>query len=1072
MGLPLLKFWPFQGFKNSCPRTEVSPQEMTGPSLDWLVTSLRKLRRRAGSAIFGDTWSSGAEVAGILESKWSAKCRRLIAARLDSLTDNYPTVLGLVTEEATLGAAQLFFRNTNGTDSWRVVGQEWSTTHYPAAPTAQPELSVIPFVYENQWGGLTLSRLKTELERRYLCAGSREVRQFGHELAWPAYTGTPMRWNGRFNTATGSGTEKCEVFPLGLIPPLQVPDCGAGNDLGASTVGPWKGSDAFFYTLVFENERGEWSMWPIPRPPNSAWVGFTGFGYFQVDSANPTHYFDRVTFTNIACGPPGTVRKHILRTTKVDVAATQGSVFPPLNALGICLTIEGNGQTTATLDDANDLSLNFDPRIMEMLERGQQWPPRARVLGRFDGHATLADLRPNPAALILCPWKGGTVNAPIDSISTDPFPIYTTTAYSVKVTPTAIVVREVTSNNETDTTYLFADAPTLRKMVDRINTNSTAAAGVSKTCSSFTLWGGFPTGFLNASNLTNLKVGMVATHANLPAGTTIVALYATHPVAGSNVVQISRLPTAAIVAGSVTFTDQSLNTTSPALWGAGVVLGADASESCDELLRTYVGPQATWANNASTLTLIAGATNIGYAGYISPGMFITSGAWAAGTIVTAVNTTTGVVTLNANSSRANNSTDELVEFAYDTGDTAAAASSDQNGCGFVRAFGNAFPVVLYWRKSYLDQFADAIYDSIFSVASPGYAQDSINTWHRRNRHSGPAEFGPLMGVAEVLNTQLEFHVRGVVALMNPRDSDTHEDADYRKTVMDWGHGARSPYAICSGNGWAIYLSDEGIFARGLGAQKVLLSRALYDAGRPVGSRGELEYAIKQCIAASESGADTYKLHAKVLGSVLHVRYHTADSATYPNREIRYDFSASIGRQGLAEVLDDQGQPFPWSAPLTLRCSVSTLIGLSDGIHHYAAFDSNAGTADGRVDEIDTGTQDNGTAVVPVGYLGPAQPPDLNRARPVKVRALTKKSATGLSIYVARDPEKAPASSTYDSVAIGSSSADDFERTLAILPSTVIYAKEMVAVKVGDTGAGECPEVAQLEVEYQPEDSTI
>ena len=125
----------------------------------------------------------GAEVTGILPAKWGALCRRLIPARLRTLTDNYRTLVGLVIEEATAKAAQLFFRNTNGTPSWRTVAAEWSTTHYPAAPTAQPNLSVVPFVYENEYGGVTLTRLKTEKERRYLCAGSRDVRAFGEEVA-------------------------------------------------------------------------------------------------------------------------------------------------------------------------------------------------------------------------------------------------------------------------------------------------------------------------------------------------------------------------------------------------------------------------------------------------------------------------------------------------------------------------------------------------------------------------------------------------------------------------------------------------------------------------------------------------------------------------------------------------------------------------------------------------------------------------------------------------------------------------------------------------------------------------
>lgn len=1256
MAFPLLKLWPFEGYRNSSARQDVSPQEMTGPSLDWLVPD-KKLRRRAGSDILGDTWpdglkqtlycasgrvatvtvTSGAftetninttagthddsdatldgaqaagdlvnvgagiyrveyaldaftvggtisfvrvimrarttgtgisldelapsingttrgtaqsptasyasyqwdfttdpadsqpwtiaklaaqkfglwydlrtttnattaagsvpelkvevhgpmgpEVTGILPAKWGALCRRLIAAKLRSLSDGYRTLVGLVTEEATAKAGQLFFRNTNGTDSWRTVGAEWSTTHYPAAPTAQPNLSVVPFVYENQWGGVTLTRLKTELERRYLCAGSRDVRAFGDDICWPGYTGTPMRWNGRFNTATDSGSEKCEVFPLGLIPPLQVPTPITGTDLGTSTVGPWKGDDAFFHTLVFENERGEWSMWPIPRPPNSVAVGYVGFGYFKVGTT--LHYYDRVTLINVACGPPGTRKRHIMRTTKVDTAATSGAVFPPLTSLGICATIENNSETSVVLDDANDLSLNFDPRIIEMVERGLQWPPRAQLMGRFDGHATIGKLRPNPAALILAPWNNGTINAPITCTSTSAYTIYGTTSYFVRVSPTSITLRSMTGTNETDLVYPPAGtsttmaAYTLRMLVDQVLNNSTTTT-VSHTCSTFlyvaSTWVAY-TVLRTTPVVADVEVGMHVVHASIPEDCVVTFV---HDSGGYTYFDLSKQPTAAITDGAVSFWKAVANTTTPSLWGIGLVPGADGSQSCNELLRTYVNELSTFANGSTTVTLAA-TTN---ALHIMPGMFVMDAlgtAFTSGTLVTAVNTTTGAITVSAATLRVNGGASEAVIFYYDTGDTTAATSSDQNGYGFVRAFGNALPAVLYWRKSYLDGFEAQVYASQFSAASPGRPQDAINTWFRKNRHDGPAEFGPLIGVAECLNAQLEFHAQGVVQVSNPRDQDTHEDADYRKTVVDWGHGAASPYAIASTGGCVVYVNSDGVFARSLGLQNVRLSRAIYDAGRPAGSRGVLEYAllgdsthVASC-AAADSGGDTFKVALSIISGVVHLRYFSANTVTYFDREIRYDFSRSLGRDGLAEVLQDDGTPYPWSAPLTLRASTSCLLTKADGVHHFAAFDSNAGTGDGRVDEVDTGVYDNGAAIAPVGYQGPARPPELNRARPLKVRALSKKvlTATGLTVAVARDPEKAPASSTWDAVTLGPSGTDDYERSMLALPETVRYAKEMIAVRISDTGAADSisdfPELSQLEIEYEPEESVI
>ena len=40
--------------------------------------------------------------------------------------------------------------------------------------------------------------------------------------------------------------------------------------------------------------------------------------------------------------------------------------------------------------------------------------------------------------------------------------------------------------------------------------------------------------------------------------------------------------------------------------------------------------------------------------------------------------------------------------------------------------------------------------------------------------------------------------------------------DYTKAVASWTCGARSPYAICAGTGFAIALGDEGLYVTGGG----------------------------------------------------------------------------------------------------------------------------------------------------------------------------------------------------------------------------------------------------------------
>lgn len=90
-GVDLVDLSPFGGFVDSVPPEAVPLKMATGPSKDWLVVDGR-LVRRAGSEIVGDTLVGGNEVTGVLESKWGAKARRMIVARLRWSTPLEPGV--------------------------------------------------------------------------------------------------------------------------------------------------------------------------------------------------------------------------------------------------------------------------------------------------------------------------------------------------------------------------------------------------------------------------------------------------------------------------------------------------------------------------------------------------------------------------------------------------------------------------------------------------------------------------------------------------------------------------------------------------------------------------------------------------------------------------------------------------------------------------------------------------------------------------------------------------------------------------------------------------------------------
>jgi len=1193
---------PTGGFRDSKPRSSISLEEMTGASKDWLVTKWG-LIRRAGSAIFGDTLTAGVETAGILESKWSAKARRLYSAVLASMADGYPSVMGLFTAEGTKRAT-LAFRSTNGTDSWWQVGKEWSTTHYPT--TGVPTFRCVPLLYENTYGGVTLHRLNSAAHRAYLCAGSRDAKQVGSWIVAPSLYGVPVKWNTRFNNATGSGTEECEVYPLGLMMPLQMPTVVAGNDIN-TTVGPWKGSDAFFYACLGETHDGELGFFTIPRQAGSAWSGYPGFGYMQVSAAQPTHYFDSVVVSGIPVLPPEFKWVRVLRSSKVDVAASSGVLFPAVDDLQFWFKVE-NGTTSYTDSNGNDLSLNPDPRISEMFREpgGLIWPPRARYMGEFDGHLTLGYLRQNPSALVIAPWVNGSRNAKADDSS-----LYASPYYFVAVDSGDLVLRRVTETGTganvtkvgaTVNGSLIIGVPTIANVLVGNKVTGTGVKSIAggypadTTVASIdplydtgcTATSGNTTLVVTDSSLMRVGQGMSGTH--IATGTTLSSITdATHIVMslaatgnGATTVtfqQVTMSQTATATNSGITFTfatgyidtthsltdntlrslcdrvnadasivDTSVTCTTPypgrslyALtaditgvavgdlvldssggytlfsygtkvtsivaffvpgvseikvdgdslrntlaapetvifrrpsegtnieWGVQVVPGADADTTADNLLRTRVIATSSTFGNADTTLTVPTA----FLPYIQPGMLVAIkdgsavAPFSAGTVVTEVDTAAGSnqVTINPATIDSDGGSGQTVEFYYDTGDNTLA-----QGRGFIRTFSNSFPCVLYFAPSYMDLFPTKKQDSIFTAASPGYAQNGVNTWMVGNRRPAPASFGPHMGFADFGPVLLEFYTHGRMRLVNPRTGSTHIDADYNKEVVSWNRGARSPYSICSGNGWAIALSDDGIFGFGLGiGEEVLLSEAIYDPTAPVGKRGALEYAIGKCIAASEGDTDDYALSAQVHGSVLRVRYCSSSAVTYPDREIRYDFSQSVGRMGLSQLLQSNGRPYPWSAPLTLRVSSSAEVGTSAGVVLYGARDSNGGTGDGRIDTLDTGTEDNGAMVLPVAYSGVMVPEGPISRQALRMRAQYRKAEAGLKVGVSRSPELSETVAEWDDVSIPSSGGDDYGREVADFPPSARMNRRAEQYRILDDGSGPCPEVVRVSIEMEPQE---
>jgi len=1039
-----VSLWPLLGYVCSIPRQLVPFAAFTGNSLNWLVGNQRLLRRSGVTTIKN----------GLLESKWGALARRIYAATLGSVTDGYPAPLVLFVNQ-TIKAATICFRSTNTTPAeWRTPAQEFSAHHYPA--TGVPNHRVLPLVYRNQYGGLTLHRMNTAEHRSHYAAGSRDVLQVGKQVCTPGFDAEPTQWDGGFNHDDSTDVPY-NIKPMGMQQPLTMPICTPGTKL-TSGVGPFKGSSAFFFSMLFENSKRELSMFTIPRPPGSAWPGYAGFGYMQVDSAHPTDYYDSVVLSFIEEGPPDTTRKYLLISDVVDTATTgAGALVQPAIGNMVLLDIIPQGQTTYVITNSNTVGLDPDPRITEMVKGLLQWPPCARAIGRFDGHVYLGNLRPNPNALMLAPWESGERNRQIDDVL-----LYGADSYFAAITQDSLILRKVTGGAATDTT-ISLPGKTLRKLVDTINADATVATNTQANCL-FTKgkYGISKTG----ASIAGVQVGDTVVNANWPAGTRVTEVYI---AGGFTAVHCDNRPTVTVGAPGqdVVFVRDTAGT--DIKWAAGVVPGADADESCESLLRTYVEATATYG--AADTTLAVSAYD---AAYITPGMLVLDSDFDTGTVVTDVTGTTVTVS-KASIHTVHSGTD--IKFAYDTGDTTLALLP-----GFVRCFAPSFRGLFKWSKAYLDRFDDSPQDATFSAASPGYAQDALNTWKVSNRRSGPASFGELMGPVDMGPLAVQLFSRASMRLWNQRTGLTHSDEDYFSTTSTWRRGARSPYAIGSGNGWLIYPSDEGFFARGIQLEisnypgsivssdtsDNLISKNIYDAERPEGHRGVLEYAITACIASSESGSDHYPLSASIEGGVLYVRYWSSAAAGDFDREIRYDFSMGSGRTGVAEVLQDNGEPYPWSCPLDISVACSAKMPGADGlVHHYGISNGNTGTTDGCFVEINADDTDDGVAVGAEGYSGLAYSQGLALVSANVLRAvMSKLPTTGVTIGVQLNPESDPAdgNARFADYPIGDDSMDAFGRSVVRTDAEGARGVAALAVRIVDDGSGPPSEMTQVKVD--------
>lgn len=488
------------GYSDSVPPFMAKPDQLVGlqgvpynGSRDAVIDPYTGgVGRRFGCATLNDTVVNGAEVSGLLNDKWSARCRKLFAIDSPSISDGYPTLAALYGNDTgkrgtiyinatETGATNNALKNYSLLEEFR-YGAPAYTNLASTTGSSNYRMKVVPMFYDSGLGlynrgstdwssvGGTYNRLRQQI----LCAGSRSVLQTQNWLYAPNLYGTPWRWNKRFNYDESSTSQDVRIFPTGAWSPLFPPQLDTlPTAINGST---WVEGDTFYVSVVFQFEDGSYSMPCLPRPIQGSLLT-SGLGLVTVGTitATPTNKYPYLRYKNIPIGPEGTVARILLRTPKQNrTAVTDTITVSPLD-LRVLGVLRNNTQTTYDDYNGDDNSLLEDN---EVVRYDHVLPRRARYIGTGDQRAIVSYTLPNNAAIMVAP--AGVASSYSLNVADNDNAAYTSTGYYVRITDTEL---QLHANNgvapNAGVNYLgfaFATYATLQRLVDAINSTSTASA--------------------------------------------------------------------------------------------------------------------------------------------------------------------------------------------------------------------------------------------------------------------------------------------------------------------------------------------------------------------------------------------------------------------------------------------------------------------------------------------------------------------------------------------------------------------------------------------------------------------
>jgi len=402
-------------------------------------------------------------------------------------------------------------------------------------------------------------------------------------------------------------------------------------------------------------------------------------------------------------------------------------------------------------------------------------------------------------------------------------------------------------------------------------------------------------------------------------------------------------------------------------WRAQVCPGADPTAASSGLARTTITGVSSTSAASVNLTVDAAtcaAVPLGYKVYDSAGK-ISSGTQVVGK----TNTTTLVLSAAASGA---GSAAALVFYA-DTGDEACVTTAGSKG--WIRAFSPSLPSFVYFKRSSLAGYDRPAKDRLyFTSSSPGAASTGVslaaNLWVASNRRDGVNDSGQVMGVVDVQGAAVVAYRKRIALFINERGSNTGEDFDYRMQTINDSRGCISPWSVVGVNGCAVYATNVGLCATDKSKREIGLTADIY---QPIRGKGDMAYEFPKCVAAAASDDPDCWMSGAAWGNRLVYAFRTS-STTFGFSV--YDFSLGTDALGLESLANpDSRRPYGWSSMCVLQDGTSLFgpramgaVSASDGLRLYAALNDNAGgSGDGRVDQLFTGSTDNGTFIDAVLY---------------------------------------------------------------------------------------------------------